>query len=168
MIHNYMIRMMERLIEMLTSVIGWIVIALCQFLVIEGVRPGLSILGIVVVIDYVFGTCASWRERKTSIALPAPFFIESRKIRKSLLKAVVYMLFIFMSWVMWFLFFDAPVRLPVSTHDTNVISITIGICIAIEFWSILENAKRMGFDLIGRIVKTFKEFWKGYDEIKHR
>lgn len=158
--------MIQRFTELIGSVWGWIMIVLCQFFSIEGVSFGLLFLFVFFIIDYVTGLGASWKERKNQLSVP-PFFFESKKMRMSLLKACTYLLFIFMSWVMWFLFFDGTVHLPVSTKEINIIGITIGICIAIECWSILENMKRMGFDVLEKTMNLFKNLWKHYRTITH-
>lgn len=152
--------------EILNSAAGWVLIVLSQFLAIDGVHVGLMMLVVVFLVDYATGLGASWAERHTRES-SSPFFLQSKKMRDSLLKACTYLLFIFMSWVMWYLFFDGTVTLPISTKPINIISITIGVCIAVEMWSILENMKRMGFDLLGKIVRTFKTFWKTYNEVTH-
>lgn len=156
--------MLQRFAELIGSVWGWLLLLACQFFAIDGVRLGLLFLLLFFIIDYVTGLGAAWRERGQNNA-SAPFFFESRKMRMSLLKACTYLMFILMSWMMWLLFFDGTVQLPVSTKEVNIIGITIGICIAIECWSILENCKRMGFDIIGGIATAFKGFWKSYKTI---
>lgn len=164
MLKDYVIKMLERISELASSVYGWIVLVLCQFLAIDGVQTSLILLLIMFTIDYVTGLSAAWKEGKEN---DAPFFIESKKIRQSILKACTYLLFIFMSWMMWYLFFDGTVHLPVSTKEVNIISITIGICMAVEMWSVLENMKRLGFDLLAKVRKTFSGFWKAYKNISH-
>lgn len=163
-------RFMAQLGGLFTSVCGWIILIAAQVMVIDGVRSGTIVLGVVFLIDYITGMGASWKEWKQEKAagekgMP-PYFLQSNKLRKSLLKATTYLLFVGMSWVAWYLFFDGKIHLPLSSKEVNVISITFGLCIAVECWSILENMKRIGFDLIGQISKTVKGFWRGYKEIK--
>lgn len=167
MLKDYVIKMLERISELASSVYGWIVLVLCQFLAIDGVQTGLILLLIMFTIDYVTGLSAAWKEGKGK-ENDSPFFIESKKIRQSILKACTYLLFIFMSWMMWYLFFDGTVHLPVSTKDVNIISITIGICMAVEMWSVLENMKRLGYDFISKIHNAFTGFWDAFKKISNK
>ncbi|MCZ2393048.1 MAG: phage holin family protein [Chitinophagales bacterium] len=163
------LRLWEQFLSLLGSFWGWVLLILCELVMIPGVKVGLIGLGVVFVLDYITGLSAywiEWRKDKVKNDIETPYFFQSKKMRKSLVKAITYFLFVAMAWLMWFMFFDGTMRFPMSTREFNVINIAFGICIAIECWSILENMKRMGYDLIGAIGKAFKNFWKTYHVIK--
>lgn len=166
-LYQYMARIIEQIVGLMSSFWGWMLIILGQLFMIEGVRAGLIGLGVVFMLDFITGLRASWIEhrRKKKTGQMAPYFLQSDKIRKSILKATSYFIFVGMSWLMWYLFFDGTMNLPMSTKDVNIITIAFGICITIECWSVLENLKRMGFDFLGRIGKAFKGFWTGYRDV---
>lgn len=166
MLKDYFKRSVKHLLEMLDSWVGWLLMALSQVLAVAHVKAGIIALGVVFVFDFITGVAASysiWREVK---AQQSVYFLESRKMRNSLLKACTYLLFICMSWLVWYLFINGTVQLPMSDISVNIIEISIGICIAIECWSILENMKRLGFDLLAKISRVFKGFWKLFKIIK--
>lgn len=154
--------------EMLSSAWGVILLlvsTLIQSLFsIEGFKFSLMALGVVFLVDFITGCWASWKEFKGQKSWS---FFESKKFRESIAKAGTYFIFIGMGWILWKLFFDAPIKLPFSTKGVNIIQIFFGICIAIESWSILENMKRLGFDLIGRISKTAEGFWQTIKKVKN-
>lgn len=158
----------SHIIEMLSS--GWGVLILVlstafqALFAIEGFKFSLICLGVLFICDFISGCWASWKEYEGAKSWS---FFESKKFRESVTKACTYFLFVAMGWVMWKLFFDAPIPLPFSSKGVNVIQIFFGICIAIECWSILENMKRLGFDLIGRMTKTFKGIWKSINTLKN-
>lgn len=161
-----MARFVEQIADLLGSLYGWILLVLCQVFMISGVKAGLIGLGVVFIIDYITGLVASWTEWKAAKVKRSTYFLESKKFRKSLLKATTYFLFVGMSYLMWYLVFDGGVQLPVSNKEVNIITVAFGICIAIECWSILENMKRSGYDILGAFRTAFKGFLKTYNEVK--
>lgn len=162
----------SKIIEILTTAKGWVIIVTSGIVSLSGTSKAILALVIVYILDFITGCWASWKEHKENPQPIRAYFIESAKIRKSIVKATGYMMFIFLAWVLTILYFDREVRLPYSKKDLTIVQIVIGVCIATEGWSIIENFKRMGFDLVGRvtgaykaicnIIKTFK---KGKDEI---
>lgn len=167
MLYKFIGKFFDHLIHMFTTVYGMIVLAACQIMAIAGVKFGLITLGVVFLIDYITGLAAYYKSWKAAPGAKEPYFFQSRRARDSILKACTYFLFIGMSCVMWRMFFNGNINLPISDKQVNIIEIAFGICIAVECWSILENMKRLGFDLLARISKTFKGFWKSYKEIKN-
>lgn len=71
-----------------------------------------------------------------------------------------------MAAIMYKMFFDGSIHLPLSNREANIIEISFGICIAVECWSILENMKRLGFNLLGSITKAFKGFYGALKAVK--
>lgn len=157
-----------KMTDLLNSVIGWIVLAICQLFMVAGFKAGFIGLGILYCLDLITGIGASWVENKkdSNSASSAPYFIESKKIRGTLIKAIVYSLFVLMSYILYITFFNGTTNLPMSDKEFNIVSITFALCMSVEVWSILENSKRMGYDIIGRLKKAFKEFWNVYDDVK--
>lgn len=156
--------------ELLTSIWGWLVLAVCQIFMVTGFKAGFIGLGILYFLDLASGVGASWVESKKDQERikSAPYFIESKKIRGTLVKAIVYFLFVFASYILYVTFFNGTTGLPMSDKEFNIVSITFALCMSIEIWSILENSKRMGYDVIGKLRKTFKGFWKVVDDVKGR
>lgn len=175
MLYQYFIKFFHVVFAMLTSLAGLIILAIGQVLALPGVDFGWKALLAVYLIDFITGVAASykeWKEKKASgvqdAATASPYFFKSRSATHSLLKAITYILFIAMAWLMWKMFFDEGVQLPLSSHTVSIIQIAFGICIAIEGWSIIENMKRLGFDLIAKISNAFVGFWKAFRQIKGR
>ena len=54
----------------------------------------------------------------------------------------------------------------ISDKELTITSIAVAFCFAIEFFSILENLKRSGFDLIGGFKKTAKNIWSLIHTVK--
>ena len=108
--------------------------------------------------DFGSGMLASWVEYKEKLKKGIdenhpPYFIESSKIRNSIVKAVVYMLFIglFMLFEMVFFKINITQLESFTNRQFTGTEIVIIICFLVEFWSILENSKRAGFDIVGKI-----------------
>lgn len=164
---SHISKLLTKVGDLFSSFWGWLVFVVCQLFMIEGFRAGFVGLGVLFLLDFMSGIGASWVESKKEVLTSnAPYFIESKKIRGTLIKAVAYSLFIGMSYLMYVTFFNGTTGLPMSDKEFNIISICFGLCIAIECWSIIENVKRMGYDLIGALVKVFKGFWNTYEQIK--
>lgn len=91
--------------------------------------------------------------------------ISSQKLRKSIIKAVGYTLFILLFWAVQEIFKIKTWTFDSFSHmEWNLTLMAQAGCIASEIWSILfENLKKMGFDLISKITgisKTYKEIKK--------
>lgn len=122
--------------------------------------------------DFGTGILASWIEYKEKLkkekdAEHPPYFIESSKIRSSIIKAVVYMLFIglFMLFEMVFFKINITQLESFTNRKFTGTEIVIIICFLVEFWSILENSKRAGFDIVGKIKSMIKNLLSVKDEI---
>lgn len=159
-------KFISHIIEMCTSAWGIIILALSTLFQalfqIDGFQFSLVALGVLYVADFLTGCAASWKEANS---IKSWTFFESKRFRESISKGVTYFVFIAMGWFLYKIFLDEPIPIPFSSKGVNVIQIFFGICIAIESWSILENMKRLGFDLIGKISTTFKGFWTAKKQI---
>jgi len=156
----------NKLLDFITSCKGWALIAISQFVSLSGTGKGIVALISVFMVDFITGCIASWIEHKASDNKVKVYFIESAKIRKSIVKACGYMVFIFLAWVLTILYFDKIINIPYSTKDLTIVQIIIGICVAIEAWSNVENFKRMGFDMVGKITSLAKAGWELFRTIK--
>jgi hypothetical protein len=157
----------NRIIEFLTTIKGWLLLATAQVVSMSGTGKGILALIIVFSLDFITGCWASWKEHRENPQPIRAYFIESAKIRKSGVKACGYMLFVFLAWVLTILYFDSVVHLPYSKKDLTVVQIVIGVCIATEAWSNVENFKRLGFDLVGTITNISKTVWGLFRTIKN-
>lgn len=165
--YPYIQKFWQHIQELFTSFWGIIIVGINLFLAPAGVKSGLIALGVVFMIDFFTGLSASYKEyRKDKSELSAPYFLQSKKLRHSILKACTYFVFIIMSWIMWRLFFNGEIPMPLSDKAINIIEAAFGLCIAVECWSIIENIKRLGFDLFGEILKAIKGFRSTGKELK--
>lgn len=164
----YMIDAFGTLKKGLNSFGGFGVLVGSMVIGMSGMQKALLVLGIAIVIDFVTGTWASWIEYKNSgEKLDKPYFFESAKVRMSVVKAVSYALLIFFSYIFTVLFFDQPIKVLYSTKTFTAAEIVTGICIAVEFWSLIENTKRAGFDIFEKIRTGAREVWSVVKTIKH-
>ncbi len=158
---------LDSIAELFSSLKGWLFVIVAQFLSIGHIKVSLFALFFVFVLDFITGVCASYKEFKQANAAPRVYFIESSKLRLSILKAVSYMLFILLSYVFYLIILDKPFSIPGSTRQFTIVEITSGLCMAIECLSILENIKRIGFDFIGSVTIGAHKFWDLIHAIKH-
>lgn len=91
--------------------------------------------------------------------------ISSQKLRKSLIKAIGYVLFILLFFTVQHIFkIKSWTFTSVSHLEWNLTLAAQAGCIGAEIWSILfENLKRMGFDIVKILTgmsKTYKEVRK--------
>ena len=145
---------------------------------------------LVYTIDFITGILASYHENfkkekeKPSyqrieesnpfvkILFKIEFFISnisSQKLRKSLIKAVGYTLFILLFFTVQHIFKIKTWTFDSFSHlEWNLTLAAQAGCIAAEIWSILfENLKRMGFDLVKMVTgmsKTYKDVRKQMKE----
>lgn len=124
------------------------------------VKLALLILSVALIIDFITGCWASWIEFKRAKTTASVYFIESRKLRESFSKMVTYGSLIMISWGLSTAFFNTSFSLAYSSKQFTLVELTIGLCICVECWSMLENMKRAGFDLIGKIKLIIKNIWQ--------
>lgn len=133
---------------------------------LSGSKLALLFLSLALVADFVTGCWASWIECKQKEIQASVYFIESRKIRASFSKMITYGLLIAISWFLYVLFFDVLIGIPYSTKQFSLVELTIGLCISVELWSMIENMKRAGFDLIAKVQNIIKNAWQLFREVK--
>lgn len=91
--------------------------------------------------------------------------VQSEKLRKSVIKAIGYTLFVLLFYSVQHLFQIKTWKFDSFSHlEWNLTLAALAGCIAAEIWSILfENLKKMGFDvigLLGNLSGTYKEVKK--------
>lgn len=123
------------------------------------VQLSLLFLFISFIFDFLTGIYASWVEWKNKKIEITTYLIESKKLRKSVGKAIAYMAAIGFTYGFEIVFFIKSFKVSASGANLTITLVAIGVCIAIEFFSVLENMKRSGFDLIGKAKKGFSQFW---------
>lgn len=94
--------------------------------------------------------------------------ISSEKLRKSVVKAIGYALFIILSYIIQHLFKIKTWSFDSFSHlEWSLTLLAQAICIAFEIWSILfENFKRMGLDFIEMFLNVFTKYKEIKKEIK--
>ena len=118
----------------------------------------LLLMLIAYIVDFGTGILASWIEHKKGNEKLKVYFIESEKLRKSVVKAICYMLFIAGVYLFEKAFFIKSIAITsVSDKELTITSIAVAFSFAIEFFSILENLKRSGFDIIGQFKNGAKK-----------
>lgn len=144
-----------------------LMIAAISFATLSTIQLGLFFLFISFVFDFLTGVYASWVEWKNKkIQITTAYLIESKKLRKSVGKAIAYMAVIGFTYGFEIVFFIKSFHISASGAHLTITLVAIGVCIAIEFFSVLENMKRSGFDLIGKAKKGFNQFWDLFRSVK--
>ena len=126
---------------------------------------GIYFLGILLFSDFVTGIGASYFEKKeaekTNPELKKQSLISSEKAKLSVVKIVLYFLAFICANKVDKIFLVKPIDLFIFHKPLSISLIVIGVCCAIEFYSIFfENFKRMGIDILGilkKMVITTKE-----------
>tara|TARA_R110000744_G_scaffold376168_1_gene490242 strand:- start:430 stop:993 length:564 start_codon:yes stop_codon:yes gene_type:complete len=125
----------------------------------SGVPTMMLLLAAVILADFITGMIASYIEWKDGkVETPNVYFIESKKIRNTIVKSLSYLLFIALIAFFEVAFFTVNIpRLSeiLSSKEFTGTEIAIGICVVIEFYSVLENFKRGGVDIIGKVKTVF-------------
>lgn len=149
-----------KLEPMLSTPTGMIVLASAITLAtLTTIQMSLIFLFFAFIVDFLSGIYASWSEWKAKKIKVTTYLIESAKLRKSVGKAIAYMAAIGFTYGFELVFFIKSFKVSASGRDLTITLIAVGVCIAIEFFSVLENMKRSGFDLIGKIKEGFKNGW---------
>lgn len=151
-------------------------IYLTAFLALTVFQQSLFLLLGVFIIDFGTGIYASYIEDMKEVNLIKGTInvkvkigifketIKSEKLRKSAVKAIVYLLLVILSYAVEKIASLKPFNFEnISTTSYTFSTLATGFCIAIEIWSIfIENLPRAGFD----IVKTFTKAFNKAKEIK--
>lgn len=154
------------LVGMFKTFIGWIMLGLSEMLSLGHFKLGLSVLLFVFLLDFATGIWASAQEIKQSGRRFNLYDFQSKKVRLSITKALTYICFILFSWLFYLYMFDKSFPMPGSTKSFTVPEITLGVCIAVECWSNIENCKRAGYDILGKIRMAARKLWSTFNTIK--
>jgi len=146
-----------------------------------------AFFGLFLMMDYATGILAAWtehrkkmdsgrltvdndrhaaRERNCQLStvnsqLNRPYFISSDRLRGSAAKVIGYLLVIAFAAFLDMAFFHGGVHLPGTERPPmTAAEIAISACTAVEFLSNLENLKRSGFDLLGKLHSAMDSAWK--------
>lgn len=130
------------------------------------VQLSLIFLFVAFLFDFITGIFASWIEWKNKKLKIKTYLIESTKLRKSVGKAITYMAVISFTYGLELLFFIKSFNVAVSDQKITITLAAVGVCIAIEFFSIIENGARSGFDLIAKINSVAKSVWNIIRNVK--
>lgn len=152
--------------DIFSSIKGVILFIISTIVAMNSLQQALMVLGIIIIVDYATGIFASWMEHKREKTPIKVYFFESKKTRSSILKVAGYSFFILSVWAISSIFFDQKIDLIYSSKQFSIVELTAGICIANEAWSVIENFKRAGWDLIGSITNASKKIWETIKTIK--
>ena len=137
-------------------------------------------LFITYLLDFVTGVIASFMERikeekinqqveKFSLKEKIIYFfdnISSDQMRRSIVKGIGYALFILCSYGIQHIFKIKPFTFSFSHLVWDLPLLAVGGAIVIELWSILlENFKRMGFDIVKILLNMFSRAKEVKDEV---
>lgn len=118
-------------------------------------------------LDYVTGIGASWIEHKRDPQKNIKvYYIESEKLRASGVKIIGYGLILVFAWFLNAVVFKSHITLWGYTPLFSLFEIALLGCASIEFWSNIENIKRAGFDIVGKITNVFKTGWSLFRQAK--
>ena len=126
----------------------------------------MAVLSLALFLDFITGCWASYVEAKRQTEKHNVFLIESRKIRLSFSKMITYGTLILVSWGLSIAFFNKPFDIAYSTKQFTLLELTIGMCVCVECYSMIENMKRAGFDLIRKIKQIINNIWHLIDAAK--
>lgn len=127
---------------------------------ISTVQTALIILFFAFIFDFASGITASYFEQKRNPKKIKVYLLESSKMRKSIIKAISYLAFIFFIYCFEKVFLIKSFSFEsVSTLQFTITSIACAFCFMIEFFSILENCKRCGFDILGKGQAMIKKIY---------
>jgi phage-related holin len=125
-----------------------------EFSNLNNVEISLVVLFFAYTADFGTGLLASWTEKCTQKKRVKVYFFESAKARKSLVKAITYLMLIFFVWAFEKIFFIKKIEInEASGTQLTITVVAICACALIEILSIFENLKRSGFD----ILKAWKD-----------
>jgi len=133
------------------------------------------------ILDFITGVYASYIETKKKLQIPKKRWlrflrnmeilgktISSEKLRKSVVKAVAYCLFIMCAYGIQVLFFVKTFKFTTVSHrEFTVTLIVITFCIITELWSVFkENLPRAGYDIGKAIMEVIRGVKKTKKEIE--
>lgn len=120
--------------------------------------------------DFLTGWLANYMEikRGDKPMPPSGRSFESKKARESVVKGIGYILFILGAASLEMLFFDRKFEFTkLSSKSFGVTELVIGFCFVVEAYStIVENLKRAGLDIVGKVGNMADATWKLINKIK--
>lgn len=126
----------------------------------------LFILVLFWIVDTITAIWAQRRKYKNTETSPEVYTMESNKLRDAGIKLVAYGCIIIVSTIIVRLFYGGSITLVGTSESVSGAELAVALCLFIEFWSILENAKKLGFDVVGKVQNSIKKSWKIYRGIK--
>lgn len=109
-----------------------------------------SMLFFMTFIDFITGVVASYIEDKKVKKEYKAYFIQSEKLRTSVLKTLSYMTLILVSHFFALIFGIGVVTIPIVGLTATLATLAFTMCISIETYSVFENLKRSGFDIFAK------------------
>jgi phage-related holin len=123
---------------------------------LTNLQISLIVLLIAYILDFGTGILAAWVQwKEIPIEKRNSNLIQSKLMRKSIIKAIGYMIFILLVFGLNLIFFRKSINIDsISDVGFSVTELAIGFCIAIEGYSaVFENLKKAGFDLKAKFNK---------------
>jgi Bacteriophage holin family len=125
-------------------------------------------LGWAIFFDLITGILAFCKTKKIKFSISqGEYVLRSHLLRLSFEKMGIYLLVILLMAIfethifkIQFAYIDELVGQPF--YGTAIVTT---ICILIEYWSVLENLKKMGFDLIKKVFEIATAFYKIKDKL---
>ena len=108
-------------------------------------------------LDFITGIIASYVEDKKVKRNYKAYFIQSNRMRESIVKSISYMFLIILTRIFCIIFAIPAITIPVVGIVTTLTTLAFTICISIETYSIFENLKRSGFDIFGELRKVLSK-----------
>lgn len=140
------------------------------FPVLNNIQLALVILLGAFIADFLSGWLASYMEiKRGEREMPkSGYSFESTRARESVVKAIGYIILILGSLALEHLFFDKKFEFSnLSSKSVGVTELIIGFCVAIELYStMVENMKRAGFDIVGKVTNAATSLWDVFRKIK--
>lgn len=160
-----------RLNLLISSKVGRIFLATTiSFPVMSNLQLSIVVFIIAFVADFGTGWLASSVEIKKGLREKpkSGYSFESSAARKSLIKGIGYVLFIFSALALEVIFFDKKLTLStLSTKSFGITELAIGFCTVIEMYSaVIENMTRAGFDIIKKITTVVESIKSVVTKIK--
>lgn len=124
------------------------------------------------ILDFITGVIASYVEDKKVKRNYKAYFIQSNKIRESVVKSISYMFLIIVTRIFCIIFSIPVITIPIIGIVTSLTTIAFIMCISIETYSVFENLKRSGFDIfdkfknvVNAVIKIIKYIVKTKNNI---
>ena len=111
------------------------------------------LVGILVFIDFITGIAVSYYKHKKSPNKEAAYFIESNRLRDTLIKVCWYGAFTVTIFGVFIAIGVPTITIPLIATNSSPVTLALTICSLVEGFSILENSKKLGFDFIAIVKK---------------